>query len=53
MGGPPIFRFNVPLTVRMESRISSAVSRRMLKRQNNRLAGSAASALGSAFDDMR
>ena len=40
MLGPNIFRFKVPLTERIESRISSAVSRRMLKRQNRLFSGS-------------
>ena len=40
MLGPPALRLSWPLTARIESRTSSAVSRRMLKRQNSAFAGS-------------
>ena len=46
-------QLSVPLTARIESRISSAVRRRMSKRQNRSLAGSAARASAPLRDDMR
>ena len=53
MLGPPAFAFRLPLTARIASRTSSAESRRIANRQNQRLPGSFASPSGVARDDMR
>src|SRR5262245_15124364 len=50
--GPPALRLSLPLTISIESRSSSAVSRRIGKRQNNSFAGSTFKLAGDAFADI-